>query len=393
MLKKPTAIFIVPTNYSALREKGVLNILNDREEHGKFKKIIVIHPFAKKTQKIFYSKIQEIHEFKYSFSNNFLRFLLLPIHVLKILIFVKKLCKNIKIDFVRAQDPYVSGMLGLIIAKSLKCKLCISIHADYDKRHLLDRKFGAPKICGSRFLAKQIEKLNLGSSDLLLPIRESLKQKLIKNGFLENKIEVFPHIVNLNHYKLKPNRLFFERNKISPKTKMISFSGRFSKENYIYDYIKIAKNFIDNKDIKFVMAGDGVEMAEIKKIIENDNKLKNKILLLGFVDFQEVRNLRQLSYINLSLMGGFSLIECCASGRPTISYKVEWHSELIENERTGYLVKENDYLEVCKIINKLIKMPKEALILGKKAKKNTLQKHNYSLNKNKRIQIYQKLLK
>ena len=40
--------------------------------------------------------------------------------------FVKKLCKNIKIDFVRARDPYVSGMLGLIIAKSLKCKLCIS---------------------------------------------------------------------------------------------------------------------------------------------------------------------------------------------------------------------------------------------------------------------------
>ena len=66
-----------------------------------------------------------------------------------------------------------------------------------------------------------------------------------------------------------------------------------------------------------------------------------RILLLGFVDSQEVRNLRQLSYINLSLMGGFfSLIECCASGRPTISYEVEWHSELIENERTGYLVKE-----------------------------------------------------
>ena len=86
--------------------------------------------------------------------------------------------------------------------------------------------------------------------------------------------------------------------------------------------------------------------------------LRNKILLLGFVDFK-LEIWGSLSYINLSLMGGFSLIECCASGRPTISYKVEWHSELIENERTGYLVKENDYLEVYKIINKLIKMPKE----------------------------------
>ena len=80
----------------------------------------MIHPFTKKTQKILYSKIQEIHEFKYSFSNNFLRFLLLPVHILKILFFVKKLCKNIKIDFIRAQDPYVSGILGLIIAKLLK---------------------------------------------------------------------------------------------------------------------------------------------------------------------------------------------------------------------------------------------------------------------------------
>ncbi|MAJ81405.1 MAG: hypothetical protein CMF41_00650 [Legionellales bacterium] len=393
MLKKPIAIFIVPTNYSSLKEKGVLNILKDREEYGKFKKIIVIHPFTKKTQKILYSKIQEIHEFKYSFSYNFLRFLLLPVHIIKILFFVNKLCKNMKIDFIRAQDPYVSGMLGLMIAKLLKCKFCISIHADYDKRHLLDPRFGAPKICGSRFLAKQIERLNLGSSDLLLPIRESLKQKLIKNGYLKRKIEVLPHIVNLNHYKLKPNKLFFKKNKISPKSKIISFSGRFSKENYIYDYIKIAKNFIDNNKIKFVMAGDGVEMASIKKIIENDKKLKKRILLLGFVDSQEVRNLRQLSYINLSLMGGFSLIECCASGRPTISYEVEWHSELIENERTGYLVKENDHQEVCRIIKKLITMPKKALILGEKAKKITFQKHNYSQNKNKRIQIYQKLLK
>ena len=224
----------------------------------------MIHPFTKKTQKILYSKIQEIHEFKYSFSNNFLRFLLLPVHILKILFFVKKLCKNIKIDFIRAQDPYVSGILGLIIAKLLKCKFCISIHADYDKRHLLDPRFGAPKIFGSRFLAKQIEKLNLGSSDLLLPIRDSLKQKLIKNGYLKEKIEVLPHIVNLNNYKLKPNKLFFKKNRISPKSKIISFSGRFSKENYIYDYIKIAKYFIDNNEIKFVMAGDGVEMAGIK---------------------------------------------------------------------------------------------------------------------------------
>jgi len=40
-------------------------------------------------------------------------------------------------------------------------------------------------------------------------------------------------------------------------------------------------------------------------------------------------------------MGGFSLIEAYAAGRPVVSYDVEWHSELVKNNETGFLIPES----------------------------------------------------
>ena len=71
MKKPPTAIFIVPTDFKSLKDKGVLNILDDREEMGRFKKLYIIHPFTKKRKIINFSKIQEIHEFYYKNESNF----------------------------------------------------------------------------------------------------------------------------------------------------------------------------------------------------------------------------------------------------------------------------------------------------------------------------------
>ena len=92
---------------------------------------------------------------------------------------VKKITRKEKIDFIRSQDPYVSGLIGLMLSKFLNRKLCISIHADYEKRHLLDPEFGAPKILGSRKFDEYIKKITLKSSDLILPIRKSISKKLI----------------------------------------------------------------------------------------------------------------------------------------------------------------------------------------------------------------------
>ena len=108
-------------------------------------------------------------------------------------------------------------------------------------------------------------------------------------------------------------------------------------------------------NILLIMAGDGVETKYIKKILEKNKILKSKIILLGFVSQKDIQTIRKLSYINLSLMGGFSLIEACASGRPVISYNVEWHAELIKNNESGILIEEENIPEVCHAIEKLFK--------------------------------------
>ena len=67
-------------------------------------------------------------------------------------------------------------------------------------------------------------------------------------------------------------------------------------------------------------------------------------------------------------MAGFSLIEACAASRPVIAYDVEWHSELVINNKTGYLIEENDINEVVNKINYLLENKETADELGKNAR-------------------------
>lgn len=78
----------------------------------------------------------------------------------------------------------------------------------------------------------------------------------------------------------------------------------------------------------------------------------------------------------MCLMAGFSLIEACASGRPVISYDVEWHRELVKDGETGFLIKEHDLDSLCKAVIYLLDHPSVADSLGKSARNLAFQNHD-----------------
>ena len=392
--RKPRALFIVPAYYEALEQKGVLDMLKQREEQDYFEKIITIHPLAPKDQTIRFSPGQTIKEFKKPQSPQWrsLKAFFFALHLIKIIRILSRLVKTEDFDFIRAQDPYIIGFIGYAVARLSGKKLCISIHSDYLQRHKLDPVHGAPKIFGNRTLAEKLEIFILKRADLVLPIRESLKRQYVSRGIDETKIRVFPHAVDLSPYKKEPVLTDNFIKGISPDNPILSFVGRFSKENYIYDYLEVAKKLGRHYDFQMVLAGGGTEEDTIKEKVENDEGLKSKVLLPGFIDSETVRILRQRSYINLSLMGGLSLIEACAAGKPVISYDVEWHHELVQSGITGYLIPEKDIDELCSKIEYLFKNPDLADKMGHQARNKAFTAHDISLIVPLRQKIYNELL-
>lgn len=374
-------LYIVPSDYESLYKKGVTDMILQRDEGGFFDKVFTLHPFTKNNKVIKLKENNIVFEYGWKSSFDFLnRFKITKIiGTLKILfklafIFPFQIKKE-KISIVRATDPYYMGLIAFYYSKILKVPFVVSVHSDYDKgAELGGQTF---KVFGSRKIAKKFEKFVYNKAGKILPIREYLKKKIISEYKISSaKIDIFPHGISFKEFDNTRAIDIYENFQISKNKKIISFVGRMSNENYIYDVLEIAKKLSKYRnDFIILIVGAGNEYESISKIVNEEN-LFDIIKLTGFQGKDIVVNVRKQSYISLCLMAGFSLIEACAAARPVISYDIEWHSELVKNNDSGYLLSEHDINGVVAKINDLLSNEEMSIELGRNARELALKKHD-----------------
>ena len=143
-------LFIVPSDYASLLEKGVASMILERDEGGFFKRVFNVHPFASKTQTLVLNETHQLIEFGPDYPFPFLNFkgggiinyFLKPVPIIKAL---TDLIRRGHIDVIRATDPYWCGFYAWAVSKITGTPFCISIHADYETCYRLDgRKRGTP---------------------------------------------------------------------------------------------------------------------------------------------------------------------------------------------------------------------------------------------------------
>ena len=373
-------LYIVPSSFEDLKKKGVVDLIKQRDEGGFFKKVITLHPFTKKNNIIYLDDKFKIIEYGWQTGIDFLdklpitKFFGALIVIFKLLFVFPFIIKKEKIDVIRATDPYLMGLLGWYYSKIFKIPLIVSIHSDYD---LADKNKGYTfKILGSRKFAKFLERIVLKSSTHILTISEYLKNKILSNINNENKISIYPHGLDLNSFTNCKYIDIYSIYNLDTRKKIISYVARLSKEKYCYDIISIAELlFKQRDDFVILIVGDGKERKEMEKLVSQKG-LSEVIKFLGFQKKEIVSNIRKQSFLSISLLDGFSLIEACAAGRPVIAYDVEWHYELVKDGKTGFLVEEGNVKKVVEKIEFLFKNPDIANKMGQEAKNLAYKRHN-----------------
>ncbi len=387
------AMFIVPAVLHELEEKGVTWMIETRDENGFFARVFTIHPFAPSDRVIELAPRHTVMEFRSEFHGfgrrlAFSRGLVATTQLIKRLV---QLIRREPIAMIRAQDPYVSGVLGLVLAGIGGIPCCVSIHADYDQRHMLDPKKGAPVLFGSRRAAKLMESIVLARACMVLPIRESIGAKAIASGAASDAVHVIPHGIDLEVFRRRPAAEFAAKWKGGARHLAV-FAGRLSRENYVHDIIDIAARIATlRRDILFLLVGDGHEARDLKDSI-GKKELADIVSLPGFLPWETVAQLRMAADVNLCLMGGFSLIEAAASGKPVIAYDVEWHDELIRNDETGFLIPEGDVAAATEAILSALDRPEHAGKLGANARNVAFERHSLAAASRQKVQCYQALL-
>lgn len=388
----PALMFIASSDWDALVAKGVSGMMAERSEGGYFHRVVSLHPLARRSRTIPIAPGHDLVEFGFDAfpggaQSRLLRICYAPLYVLRAALGVRALIRDAGIDIVRASDPYWAALVGWLGSLGTQARFCVSIHADWDKRHDLDPRDGAPKLFRSRRLAKLLERMLLRRALRVLCIRRSLFDYATASGARADRLRLIPHGVDLRMFRDPP-----PRPDVAPRdVRLVVFSGRLTRENYIDDVIAVARLLAQRQDVAVLVAGGGPEEGRLRALVEEDIALSRTVRLLGFVPRETAIALRFCADVNLVPMGGFSLIEACASGRPAVAYDVEWHREIID-ERTGRLVPEGDVEALATAVEALLDDPALAEALGRAARARAFADHDLDAVQRRRAAVYAEIL-
>jgi glycosyltransferase involved in cell wall biosynthesis len=379
--KRPRILFIVPSSYESLKRKGTHVTFDQRTELGFFERVFTYHPVAPSTSRFDLDEVHTITEFgldtlPFSAASRLLRLVQRPFRPFRV---ITSLCRTIgaqNIDLIRANDPHWMGIYAFIVSRLTGRPFVVSLHADYQHcKELITQRSAAARwpLPG---VSQLLERFIMRRAGLVLPIRESLGTLAIAAGVPSERTRVIPHGFDFDQ-KMGGDRLAIRRSFGIPDAHCVfSFAGRFSRENYIDDIVEATRRVAyRHRGFTVVLAGGGSEFERVARAIEADPLLSEAVKLTGYLSRVQVFHLRSVSDASLCLMGGFSLIEACAAESSPIAYDVQWHHELVQSSRTGFLIPEGQVEAVAKAMETVIANPFAARRLGKEARRLAKRRH------------------
>ena len=201
-------------------------------------------------------------------------------------------------------------------------------------------------------------KLVKKSSVIFASADSSAIKKFIDDGkgvLSAEKVIQFPTRVNTEIFYPKNKGNCRELLKLDKNEILITTTGRLNKLKgweFMLDCFSEFNKIYNNS--KFVFIGDGEDRNKIEKKIIN-MKLESKVSIAGRVNHDKLS--QYLGASNLYIMGSYvegwatSLVEAVASGIPVCVTDFSSASDLVENGRNGYIIKDHNK---AKFVNSMI---------------------------------------
>jgi glycosyltransferase involved in cell wall biosynthesis len=218
--------------------------------------------------------------------------------------------------------------------------------------------------------------------DQFIAPSEFVKQKLMQNGFEENRIRVIPHFQRL------PQTLAPALGAEAP----ILYFGRLSAEKGIGDLVRAMRQV---PAVKLSIAGDGPQKEELQSLVRNlglDN-----VTFAGHLSGADLERaiaasrftvLPSLAYETL----GKSILESYAWGRPVIATDLGSRRELVDDGETGLLYEPGNVTQLAEKIRYLADRPELANAMGAAGRKIVETRHTPDRHYAAMTEVYEQLL-
>lgn len=190
--------------------------------------------------------------------------------------------------------------------------------------------------------------------DLYICPSDFMRKKIVTAGIDKQKVTVIPHFFQPAMIKAVED--------IEVKDKYIFHFGRLSKGKGVDRLIRVVKSI---PNLKLYLAGK----IEDDLIIPKDEQIK----YLGFLNSEKIleyikQSLFVVSFSKLPETFGLIALEANSSGKPFVGYRTGALSEIVENNRTGYLC--NNEADIRLQIKRLAEDDGLRILLSRNALKN-----------------------
>ncbi len=273
-------------------------------------------------------------------------------------IFIINRIKKWNLDVIHSHSIMSVGIFSRIIAKQFNIPLVHTYHTMYEEyTHYIGRGIFEKT---TKKLIKPVTDFYCDKTitELIVPTKKAYDLFKTKYNYQRN-VHIVPTGIPLEKYyaenydNLKLNQLRKQYN-ISKNDFVILFVGRLAKEKNVEFLIDNHKNLLKiNKSIKLLLVGDGPAK---EKLVKRAEKIKNNVIFVGKIDYQEIGYYYQLATIfttaSTSETQGLTVFEALAASLPIVVINDESFKTAVEDGFNGFSFKNKK--EYQKIIADLV---------------------------------------
>lgn len=204
---------------------------------------------------------------------------------------------------------------------------------------------------------KSTKKLFLNSSNNIA-ISKPIQAEYINRT--EHEVVFIPPLVPFFQSKLTEKEILIKYNLPSDKNILFTVGSLKSIKNPIVllnAFISLGRQYVEEKRLLLIFAGDGDLKAEMEKIVHKNN-FYNYIKILGTVPFTDIGNIYKIGniFIMNSIYEGtpISMLEAMYNNKLIVGSNVQGINSIIRNGINGFLYEYNNENKLKDIIIKII---------------------------------------
>jgi glycosyltransferase involved in cell wall biosynthesis len=220
-----------------------------------------------------------------------------------------------------------------------------------------------------------------------------LKEKLVKKGIPEERLEVIPNGVNVEDFNVSEGEIERVKKKYGLNGIVIMFAGTVTPRKGVFELIR-ATEILNRKDTLFLIVGNlDLDREYSQKVMEYAKSKGINAKFTGFVPYEDLKAL--YSACDIFVLPSFeegdpiALKEALASGKPLIGSKVGGVPMQIRDGWNGFLVEPGNEKQLAGKIKYLIDNQEERRKMGENSRELAREEFDWEKIAEKYLKIYE----